>query len=479
VILLHDGGGDRSRTVAALGPLLDYLDRRGDQVVPLHQLLGAAREGINPAIPAADPAPERLVAGTGLNAFQLIKDAAWGFLAISTVLLLGRTLFVVALALRRARQERAEGARPATPFAPPVSAVVAAYNEERVIAQTVQAVLDSSYPGELELIVVDDGSVDRTAAIVAEIAERDPRLRLVRQENAGKAAALRRALATARHAFVVTLDADTRFLSDTMLELLQPLRDPGVGAVSGQLRVGNPDSWVARFQATEYMAGFNLDRRAYGVLKAITVVPGAASAYRAAAIAAAGGIQADTLAEDTDLTLALHRAAYQIWHAPRAVAVTEAPRTVRALLRQRRRWSFGTLQCLWKHRDLVFNASHRWLGLFALPSMWFFHIFLVALVPLIDFGLLLALLNGADSAVLGYALAFLGVDLILALVACRLDGAPLATAWRVIPMRFLYRPLLSLAVLDALLRALRGTWMSWGVQERWGLAPAAGGKRPA
>ena len=479
VVLLHDGGGDRSHTVAALEPLLDYLGRRGDQVVPLHALLGAAREGINPAIPAADPAPERLVAGTGLNAFQLIKDGAWGFLAISTILLLGRTLFVVALALRRARQERLEAADLPPPFAPPLSAVVAAFNEERVIAQTIQAVLDSRYPGELELIVVDDGSLDRTPSIVARIAERDPRVRLLRQENAGKAVALRRALAAASHPFVATLDADTRFLPHTLLELVQPLRDPAVGAVSGQLQVGNTDSWVARFQALEYMAGFNLDRRAYGVLEAITVVPGAASAYRAEAIAAAGGIQADTLAEDTDLTLSLHRAGYRIVHTPRAVAITEAPRTVRALLRQRKRWSFGTLQCLWKHRSLLFNTAHRWLGLFALPSMWFFHIFLVALVPLIDFGLVLALLHGADAGLLGYAAAFLGIDLILALVACRLDGAPLTTAWRVVPMRVLYRPLLSLAVLDALLRALRGTWLSWGVQERWGLAPATSGKRHA
>ncbi len=479
VILLHDGGGDRSRTVAALGPLLDYLEGRGDEVVPLHQLLGIPRDGVNPAIPVADPIPERLVAGTGLSAFHRVKDGFWAFLAVSTALLLARALFVVSLALRRTRQEKAEAANGAPSFTPPVSAVLAAYNEERVIAQTVQALLASRYPGPLEMIVVDDGSSDRTAAIVAGIALREPRVRLVRQDNGGKAVALRTGLAAASHEFVVTLDADTQFLPDTLLQLVQPLRDPRVGAVSGHLRVGNLDSWVARFQALEYMAGFNLDRRAYGVLKAITVVPGAASAYRAEAIAAAGGIQADTLAEDTDLTLAMHRAGYRIWHKPRAVAVTEAPRTVRALLRQRKRWSFGTLQCLWKHRDLLFDIRHRWLGLFALPSMWFFHIFLVALVPLIDLALVIALLQGADAALLGYILAFLGVDLALALVACRLEGEPLAAAWRVVPMRLLYRPLLSLAVLDALQRALRGTWMSWGVQERWGLASGERGERIA
>lgn len=475
VILLHDGGGDRGATLAALNPLLDYLRGRGDQIVPLHELLGSPREGVNPPIPVADPSPQRVLAGTGLNLWQLLKEGAWTFLMISTGLLLLRTLFLVALALERARRERLEA--PPPDFTPPVSVVLAAYNEEKVIVQTLGALLDSRYPGPLEVILVDDGSTDRTAARVAELARQDPRLRLLRQDNAGKAMALGLGLAQARHDYIVTLDADTQFLPDTLLELVRPLADPSVGAVSGHIRVGNRDSWVARFQALEYLAGFNLDRRAHGVLNAITVVPGAASAYRAEAIRAAGGIQADTLAEDTDLTLALHRAGYRIRHTPRAVAVTEVPRTVRALLRQRKRWSFGTLQCLWKHRDLVFDTRHPWLGLFALPSMWFFHILLVALVPFIDLALVLALVTGADASLLGYALVFLGVDLALALVACRLEREPLASAGRVIPMRLLYRPLLSLAVLYALQRALRGTWVGWGRQERWGLAAGWRGGR--
>jgi cellulose synthase/poly-beta-1,6-N-acetylglucosamine synthase-like glycosyltransferase len=273
----------------------------------------------------------------------------------------------------------------------------------------------------------------------------------------------------------VILDADTQFLPDTLAELVRPLADPQVGAVSGHIRVGNTDSWIGRFQSLEYLSGFNLDRRAYDRLDAITVVPGAASAYRADAIVAAGGIQADTLAEDTDLTLSLHRAGYRIRHTSRAQAVTEAPQTAAALLRQRKRWSFGTLQCLWKHRDLMFDRRYRWLGLFAIPSIWFFHIFLVALVPVIDCSLLLALAGGGDSSLLAYVLIFMGIDLLLALGACRLEGEPLTTAWRVIPMRFLYRPLLSLAVLYALQRALRGTWVGWGAQERWGLMPRWGG----
>ncbi|WP_200373867.1 polysaccharide deacetylase family protein [Thiocystis violacea] len=472
VVLLHDAGGDRSATVAALPELIAYLKARGDEIVPLHRLLGVSREAVMPAIPPADPLPQRLVAGTGINLLQALENGLQVFLVLATALLFLRTLFVVWLAARRARAESREAEVSA--FSPPVSVILAAYNEETVIAQTLRALLASRYPAPFEVILVDDGSTDRTAAIVAGIARAEPRLRLVSQPNRGKAAALRSALGQTRHDFIVTLDADTQFTPETIVELMKPLRDPKVGAVSGQLRVGMPTTLLGRFQALEYLAAFNLDRRALDRLNAITVVPGAASAYRAEAIRAAGGIQSDTLAEDTDLTLSLHRAGYRVRHTTRARAVTEAPRSVRGLFRQRKRWSFGTLQCLWKHRRLFCHPAYGWLGWFAIPGIWFFQIFLVALAPVVDLWLIATLLRGASGPALFYAGLFLAVDLILALVACRLDGEPARTALLVLPMRLLYRPLLSLAILSSLHRALRGSWMAWGLQERWGLARRRG-----
>lgn len=468
IVLLHDSGGDRSSTLEALGPIIDYLQRRGDEVVPLRVLLGVPLSGVMPQILANDPAPERLLAGTGLNLWQGFNTLAWWFLALSTGLLMARTLLIALLASFRARSERREP-KSTEPFTPAVSILLAAYNEEKVIVQTLESLLASDYPGPLEIIVVDDGSTDRTGAIVEELAAQHPQIRPVRQANRGKAIALQQGINLAQHPFLVMLDADTQFQVNTLRELIQPLSDPQVGAVSCHIRVGNDDTWIARYQALEYLAGFNLDRRAYAALNAITVVPGAASSYRAEAIAAAGGIQPDTLAEDTDLTLALHRVGYQIRHTARAHAVTEAPRTLRALLRQRQRWSFGTLQCLWKHRDMQFSIRYGWLGLFSLPSIWFFHVLLVALVPLVDLTLILSLIRGSDSSLLTYSLIFMAVDVFLALVACQLDGEPWRTSLRIIPMRLVYRPLLALAVLYALQRAMRGTWVGWGVQERWGI----------
>lgn len=403
----------------------------------------------------------RSISESGFEILHHLENFLWAFMIVATFLIAARTLLVVWLALRHRPTPL-----PALPFTPPLSVVIAAYNEEKVIAQTLGALLAGDYPGALELLVVDDGSSDATATVVERLALENDRIRLLRQPNQGKARALRRGLAAARHEFIVMLDADTQFQPDTLLQLLQPLADPAVGAVSGHARVGNRRSFIARCQCLEYICGFNLDRRAYHQLNCITVVPGAVSAFRRSAIAAAGGISTDTLAEDTDLTLSLHRAGYRVAYVPAAVAWTEAPETFATLARQRFRWAYGTMQCLWKHRDLLLSSRHPGLGFFSLPSIWFFQIVLVAIVPLVDALLLLSLVFGVGGSVFVYFLAFLVSDLLLALLACRLEGEPLRSAWRILPMRFIYRPLLAWVIWKSIFKACKGAWVGWGKLER-------------
>jgi cellulose synthase/poly-beta-1,6-N-acetylglucosamine synthase-like glycosyltransferase len=235
--------------------------------------------------------------------------------------------------------------------------------------------------------------------------------------------------------------------------------------------VGNLRTFIARCQALEYTCGFNLDRRAYDRWNCLTVVPGAVSAIRKSAIDYAGGLSLDTLAEDTDLTLTLHEEGTQIVYAPDAIAWTEAPETVRTLARQRFRWAYGTLQCLWKHRNMVFNWNYRALGWFSMPSIWFFQIILVAITPLVDLFLVISLLFGAWTAVLPFFVVFFLMDLILATLACVLEREPILRAWRIIPMRLLYRPLLSYVIWKAILRAIKGAWVSWGKLERTASVP--------
>ena len=461
VVLLHDAGGNRAQTLEALPIIIDYFHRRGDHLVPLHTMLDKTYAAVMPPVELGKISLAQRVAAIGFRVFHAIESFVWALLLMATVLVLVRTILVLWLAARFPwRKADTAG------FAPPVSVVIPAFNEAKVIAATVRSVLATSYAGEMEVLVVDDGSIDGTSAIVGEIAAGDARVRLIKQRNGGKSTALENGLREARHEIAVLLDADTKFRADTIGELVQPLRDEKIGAVSGHAKVGNPRSLIARCQALEYICGFNLDRRAYATWDCITVVPGAVSALRMSALRAIGGMSHDTLAEDTDLTLSLHRAGFGIAYTPAALAYTEAPETFGGLARQRLRWAFGTIQCLWKHRDMTFNPRYGALGMFSLPGIWFFQIFLVAVMPIVDLVLLLSLCLGNGAAILPYFLAYLGIDVVLAVVACALEREPLRRAWVMLPMRLIYRGLLSYVVWKAIGRALRGALVGWGKIER-------------
>jgi peptidoglycan-N-acetylglucosamine deacetylase len=465
IILLHDAGGNRSQTIEALPQVIEWLRTRGDTIVPLSTLIGSTRDAVMPPVGEGERIP-RLVSSAGFRAFHAIEEFLWSFMIVATGLIVLRTLLVIVLAARFRRL-----APPPTGFAPAISVLIAAYNEEKVIAATLRAALGSDHLGPLEIVVVDDGSEDETAAVVEKIGQGDPRVRLVRQANRGKAVALQRGLSLVEHELIVFLDADTHLQRDTLRLLVRPLADEEVVAVSGHAKVGNLRSFIARCQALEYTCGFNLDRRAYDRWNCITVVPGAISALRRAAIARAGGLSLDTLAEDTDLTLTLHKGKNRIVYTPDAIAWTEAPETMRTFARQRFRWAYGTLQCLWKHRDKVFNWRYRALGWFSLPSVWFFQILLVAFTPVVDFLLLASLPFGAWRAILPFVLIFLLLDVILATLACLIEREPVLHAWRILPMRLIYRPLLSYVIWKAIFRAIKGAWVGWGKLERTGSVP--------
>jgi cellulose synthase/poly-beta-1,6-N-acetylglucosamine synthase-like glycosyltransferase len=395
----------------------------------------------------------------------VLQTIFFGFLIAASILVLLRTLIVLILAIRHRSQSR-----PTPDPRLAVSILIPAFNEEKVISRTVQSLLASDYSGPMEILVVDDGSSDRTSEIVEAFS--DARVRLIRQPNLGKARALQNAVAHANSEIFIFADADTQFDREALRYLVGALENEKTGAVSGQARVGNPRTFAARCQEIEYLCNFNLDRRAYAAWNCITVVPGAISAIKREAIVAAGGISLDTLAEDTDLTLAIHRAGYRVEYAPQAIAFTEAPETFSQLARQRFRWAFGTIQCVWKHHDLVFNPRFKALGWFSLPSIWFFQVLLVALAPLIDLLFLQSLLMGHGSDILPYFLGFLLCDVALAVVAVSLEGLPARLALRIIPQRFLYRPLLSWVIWKSLLQAMRGAWVGWGKLPRSAAVPA-------
>ena len=464
-ILLHDAGGNRQQTVEALPKIIDWLQARGDHVVSLGELMNIPRDDVMPFVKTnADPVT-RFITGTGFYIWHRVEQFIWAFMIVATGLIVLRT-FTVALLAGFHHHKMKTAILPR--YYPPITIIIAAYNEAKVIRATLRSVVDTDYPGKIEILVVNDGSSDDTSEEVKKAVFLDDRIRLIEQPNAGKSGALRNGLQSAQYDILVFLDADTHFERGTLSALVQPLADLNVGAVSGHAKVGNLRTFISRCQSLEYICGFNLDRRAYTEWNCITVAPGAISALRKSAINDAGGFSTDTLAEDTDLTLCLHKQGYRIEYAPDAVAWTEAPESLATLAKQRFRWAFGTLQCLAKHKDLIFNPSYKALGWFSLPSVWFFQIILVAVAPVVDLLLILSLLTGGAVMMWSYFLTFLAMDLLLAMLACWLDDEKLRKAWIIIPMRLIYRPLLSFVIWRAILKATKGVWVAWGKLERTG-----------
>ncbi|KEY99504.1 polysaccharide deacetylase, partial [Sphingomonas sp. BHC-A] len=368
IVLLHDGGGERSQTVAALPRIIAQLRAEGYRFVPVSQLAGIPAKAAMPPVGAGDLLAVRVDVAAFVALATLSALLGWIFyVAIS--LGLARAVLMTFLAWFQARR-----GRPAPPdHQPTVSVIIPAYNEARVIESSVRRVLASQYPG-LQLIVADDGSRDATSAIVAQAFADDPRVTLLTLPNGGKAAALNRALAQATGEIVIALDADTQFEPQTIARLARWFADPALGAVAGDARVGNRVNLVTRWQAVEYITAQNLERRALAGFDAMTVVPGAVGAWRRAALDAVGGYPENTLAEDQDLTIAIQQAGWRVTFDPEAVAWTEAPESFRALARQRYRWAFGTLQCLWKHRRILRDRRPTGLALVGLPQAWLFQI---------------------------------------------------------------------------------------------------------
>ncbi len=484
IILLHDAGGNRAQTVAALPVIIDRLRAQGYSFVPVSTLAGLSRDTAMPPISAGD----RLAAMADLTLFSvmgwIVIGLRWLFGIAITIGIL-RALTLSALALVQARREARQVFPPIDPdrF---VTVMIPAYNEERVIERAVRGVLASTQV-RIEVLVIDDGSKDATSAVVARAFADDRRVRLLTLENGGKAQALNRGLEVATGEIVIALDADTQFEPTTIARLARWFVDPALGAVAGNAKVGNRVNLVTRWQALEYITAQNLERRALARLNAMTVVPGAVGAWRRSAIAQVGGYPHDTLAEDQDLTIAIQRAGWRVTYDQYAVAWTEAPETMRALAKQRFRWAFGTLQCLWKHRALIGRGRPRGLAIVGLPQAILFQILFAAVSPIIDLALLVSFV-GTYVAVqahgwaqtshdvetmLVYWLVFTAIDLLAATVAFALERREKwRLLWLLVPQRIGYRQVMYYVVLKAIAQALRGPMVGWGKLQRTGRVTA-------
>ncbi|MGD0629328.1 MAG: glycosyltransferase [Terracidiphilus sp.] len=483
VILMHDGGGDRSATVAALPVLIDSLRAHGFIIVPVSQLMGKTTAEVMPKLtfPQFLRAIPDSVAFSGV---QIVGRLIVYIFFVGDIVMGARLLLIGLLAvIDRLRKPHAK----ASPgFNPRVAVLIPAYNEETVIVRTIRSVLNSDYKN-LHVIVIDDGSADRTAevareAYAAEIAA--GRVQVLCKPNGGKAAALNYALDRLTEDIYVGIDADTVIATDAISKLIPHFEDLRIGAMAGNAKVGNRVNLWTRWQALEYITSQNFERRALDLFHVVTVVPGAIGAWRTAPVKAAGGYPINTVAEDADLTMNLLEQGFRVDYEDRSLAFTEAPIDAKGLMRQRFRWSFGTLQAVWKHRAaFVRNPA---MGLFALPNILVFQMLLPLVSPFIDVMFLYGIANyfvdrhyhpeAASSAsfekLLVFFLGFLVIDFVTSSVAFSLerrhpankgDGWLLFHIWL---QRFAYRQVFSVVLFKTIKRAIDGKPFNWDKIQR-------------
>ncbi len=483
IILLHDGGGERSVTVATLPLLVNTLRARGYEFVSVADLLGKTRDQVMPKLNAR----QRRLAIVDSIAFAIaaaFSHFVTGVFFVGDVLMSGRLIIIGLFAIIDRFRRRKNFAGP--DYQPSVAVLIPAYNEEKVIVRTIRSVMMSSYKN-LHIIVIDDGSKDRTAECAREAYPADiasGRLTVLKKENGGKAEALNHALQFVNEEIYVGIDADTVIAHDAIARLVPHFANPQIGAVAGNAKVGNRVNLWTRWQALEYITSQNFERRAMDLFDVVVVVPGAIGAWRTEAVHKGGGYHSNTVAEDADLTMILLEQGLSVIYEDRALAFTEAPVNMNGLMRQRFRWSFGIMQAVFKHLGAI--TKRRAMGLFALPNIIVFQIMLPLVSPLIDLMFVASLFKflydrhfhpesaSADSfmKLLTYFLAFMIIDFSASALAFMLERrhpASKGDAWLLMHIwiqRFTYRQVFSVVLFKTVKRVIDGRPFSWDKLER-------------
>ncbi|MHC3473760.1 bifunctional polysaccharide deacetylase/glycosyltransferase family 2 protein [Streptomyces sp. 7R007] len=531
-VLMHDAGGDRSQTIKALPKYIEKMKAKGytfttvsgviekDTTAGRQAATGATgtanasgptgttatagtsgptgAEGVagatgeqpaggldglgtggTAATAARLQAAHRTATGTtlyeGKALIVAVAVAEWTVPALSAglvvvgVAVMGRFGMMLILARRHYRQRNKRRFSWGPPVTRPVSVIVPAYNEKECIANTLGSLAQSTHP--IEIIVVDDGSTDGTSEIARNAAMElgMTNVRVIRQENAGKPAALNNGVRSASHDIVVMMDGDTVFEPDTVRQLVQPFADPEVGAVAGNAKVGNRNTIIGAWQHIEYVMGFNLDRRMYDLLRCMPTIPGAIGAFRREAVLQVGGMSEDTLAEDTDITIAMHRAGWRVVYQEHARAWTEAPGSLKQLWSQRYRWSYGTMQALWKHRkSLTDKGPSGRFGRIGMPLVVVFQIVTPVFAPLIDVFTVYSMIFVDFQAALLAWLAVLGIQLVCAAYAFRLDREKYRYLLMMPLQQLAYRQMMYLVLIHSCITALTGGRLRWQKLKRTG-----------
>ena len=488
IILLHDAGGlSRQATIDALPRIIAYFKARNCEFTTVADLMGKTKNDVMP--------PVKRDWKLRFN-FYFTMAVYWGTHFIFALFLVGIFLSItrsVLMAVMAYIQKRREKNMPVSTEQPWVSVIVPAYNEEINAVRTVESLLQQDYP-YLNIVFVDDGSKDSTFKTVGDFFAGNDKVQVVTKPNGGKATALNYGISICKDEYVVCIDADTQLKKDAVTQLMKKFISeegkPAVGAVAGNVKVGNEINMITRWQSIEYTTSQNFDRSAFDLLNCITVVPGAIGAFKKSAVQEAGGFTIDTLAEDCDLTMRMHRKGYRIRNCRAAISFTEAPESFRQFLKQRFRWSFGVMQSFWKHRDAFLNPKYKNFGMIAMPNMLIFQMLLPFLAPMADLVLVLSLvaagygiIPASVEHIVLYYFIFTMVDMIGATIAFSFENSALKDQYResgfrhresyfkllwLFPQQLIYRQLMYYILFKSFGKALKGELQGWGVLKRTG-----------
>ncbi|GGI28067.1 glycosyltransferase [Pedobacter mendelii] len=491
ILLLHDAGGNREATVAALPRIIKYFKQNGYTFTTVGDLMGKKRSELMPAVKSS--------ANSGflssgdyffINFFYYGNMILNIIFSVAIVLAILRTIFITYLAIRQREISKRNAYKLIKNPSEKVSIIIPAYNEEITALQTINSLLKTTYPN-FELIFVDDGSKDKTFEIINEHFGHHPLVKVYRKENGGKASALNYGITKASAEFIICIDADTQLKTDAVNELMRYFYSPKIAAVAGTVKVGNAHNIITKWQSIEYITAQNMDRRAFDLLNTITVVPGAIGAFRKDVVLEVGAFTVDTLAEDCDLTMRILRAGYKVKNCDVAIAYTEAPETVNMLLKQRFRWSFGVMQSFWKNRKTLLNKKYGYFGMVGMPNILIYQIILPLFSPLADLFMLISLISGFFSLsainnltltgfsgilslhngfgqVLFYYLIFIFVDMIFAAIAFKMENEKFKNLLYIFPQRFFWRQLMYLVLFRSFRKAIKGELETWGTLKRTG-----------
>ena len=485
IILLHDSGGNsRQATVDALPKIIDYFKKRGCKFTTVANLMGKTKLDVMPKIELSWQNRMNFIFA---EVSYWLNKIIFLLFIIGIILSISRMIIIMIIAYIRKLSENKEESiiNDDTVIEKPyVSVIVPAYNEEVNCLRTINSLLHQDYPN-IEVVFVDDGSKDGTYNKVLNEFKDNPKVKIYTKPNGGKATALNFGIEKSSYDFLVCIDADTQLKKDAISYLMDKffirdaenhkIIDPKIGAIAGNVKVGNEVNMITRWQSIEYITSQNFDRRAFDFLECITVVPGAIGAFRKDAVLIAGGFTSDTLAEDCDLTMRLHGQGYLIRNCTSAISYTEVPETMSQFLKQRFRWSFGVIQSFWKHRKSLFRRKYKNFGLIALPNILIFKIILPFLSPLADLILVISLLFASAGIIpasfdkiIMYYLIFMLVDIIGAAVAFYFEKEDYKKLVWLIPQKLIYRQLMYYILIKSFRKAIKGELQGWGILNRTG-----------